>query len=121
MIDCMMETERLIIRRFDSDDFDALLAIMSKSEVMYAWEHGFSEDDVRNWMERQFVRYAEDGIGYFAVVLKEGGQLIGQAGKQSFHTGGREARCEAMRLLYSCLQRKRDADVYCRSRSELKD
>lgn len=76
----IIETERLAIRKLTYDDFRTLRAIMGKPEVMYAWEHGFSEDDVQDWIERQLVRYAKDGIGYFAVELKESGLLIGQAG-----------------------------------------
>ena len=66
----IIETERLLVRKLANDDFDTLLTIMGKPDVMYAWEHGFSEDDVRKWIERQLVRYAEDGIGYFAVLQK---------------------------------------------------
>ncbi len=76
----IQETKRLAIRKLTHNDLEALFAIMSKPEVMYAWEHGFSEEDVRTWIDRQLVRYTNDGIGYFAVVLKESGQLIGQAG-----------------------------------------
>ena len=76
----IQETERLAIRKLTHADFETLIAIMGKPEVMYAWEHGFSEDDVRSWIERQLTRYTKDGIGYFAVVLKESGLLIGQAG-----------------------------------------
>ena len=76
----IQETERLAIRKLTHDDFETLIAIMGKPEVMYAWEHGFSEDDVRSWIERQLTRYTKDGIGYFAVELKESGLLIGQAG-----------------------------------------
>lgn len=76
----IVETERLMIRKLVHDDFNALLSIMGKPEVMYAWEHGFSEDDVHIWIERQLMRYAKDGIGYFAVELKESGLLIGQSG-----------------------------------------
>ena len=43
----IQETERLAIRKLTHDDFETLIAIMGKPEVMYAWEHGFSEDDVR--------------------------------------------------------------------------
>ena len=42
----IQETERLAIRKLTHDDFETLIAIMGKPEVMYAWEHGFSEDDV---------------------------------------------------------------------------
>ena len=74
------ETERLKIRRFYNNDLTTLLAMMSKPEVMYAWESGFKKSEVRKWINRQYTRYHKDGYGYFAVVLKESGKLIGQAG-----------------------------------------
>lgn len=86
----ILETKRLTIRRLDYDDFEALLAIMRKPDVMYAWEHGFSEDDVRAWIERQLMRYTKDGIGYFAVLQKESGLLIGQAGLMKTTMNGNE-------------------------------
>ena len=86
----IQETERLAIRKLTHDDFETLIAIMGKPEVMYAWEHGFSEDDVRSWIERQLTRYTKDGIGYFAVELKESGQLIGQAGLMKTTMNGNE-------------------------------
>lgn len=55
----IIETERLLVRKLTNDDFDTLLTIMGKPEVMYAWEHGFIEDDVQDWIERQLVRYAK--------------------------------------------------------------
>ena len=76
----IMETERLVIRKITRKDTGALLALMGKSEVMYAWEHGFDKKEVRQWVNRQFSRYRKDGYGYFALVLKDGGKLIGQAG-----------------------------------------
>jgi len=74
------ETERLKIRRFHRSDFDALFFIMKKTEVMYAWEHGFSRSETRKWLNRQLTRYHKDGYGYFAVIAKDSGKLIGQAG-----------------------------------------
>ena len=53
---------------------------MEKPEVMYAWEHGFTRSETRKWINRQLTRYKKDGYGYFAVFLKESGELIGQAG-----------------------------------------
>lgn len=76
----VMETERLIIREITPMDMDALVALMGKPEVMYAWEHGFDKKEVCQWMNRQFVRYRRDGYGYFALILKEGRRFIGQAG-----------------------------------------
>ena len=85
------ETERLLIRRITHKDMDALLAIMGKPEVMYAWEHGFTKKDVRKWINRQLTRYRKDGFGYFAVILKESGALIGQAGLMNSTINGNEA------------------------------
>lgn len=87
----VMETERLLIRRITRKDLDALLAIMEKPEVMYAWEHGFTKKDVRKWINRQHTRYRKDGFGYFAVILKESGALIGQAGLMKSTINGNEA------------------------------
>ena len=44
----IIETERLLVRKLTNGDFDTLLTIMGKPEVMYAWEHGFSEDAVQD-------------------------------------------------------------------------
>lgn len=66
----IMETERLLIRKIIRKDMDALLSIMGKPEVMYAWEHGFTKKDVRKWINRQLTRYRKDGFGYYAVLLK---------------------------------------------------
>ncbi len=49
----IMETERLIIRKITRKDMGALLALMSKPEVMYAWEHGFEKKEVHQWLNRQ--------------------------------------------------------------------
>ena len=87
----IMETERLLIRKITRKDIDALLAIMGKPEVMYAWEHGFTKKDVRKWINRQLTRYRKDGFGYFAVILKENGTLIGQAGLMKSTINGNEA------------------------------
>lgn len=76
----VMETERLIIRKINRKDMGALLALMGKPEVMYAWEHGFEKKEVRQWLNRQLTRYRKDGYGYFAVILKENNKFIGQAG-----------------------------------------
>ena len=76
----VMETERLIIRKITRKDMGALLALMGKPEVMYAWEHGLEKKEVRQWLNCQLTRYRKDGYGYFAVILKENNKFIGQAG-----------------------------------------
>lgn len=85
-----LQTDRLVLRPLHICDMEALHSFMSRKEVMYAWEHGFSEEDVRNWIKRQLERYSKDGIGYLAVILKERGQLIGQAGLMKTTMNGNE-------------------------------
>lgn len=75
-----IETERLILRRFEDDDITELYEIMKKREVMYAWEHGFTFEETREWLNRQKVRYQQNGLGYLAVYLKATSVLIGQVG-----------------------------------------
>jgi RimJ/RimL family protein N-acetyltransferase len=70
----------LIIREFTLDDAAELHEIMRKPEVMYAWEHGFTVQQTRDWIKKQIKRYKEDGYGYFAVIREVDGKLIGQAG-----------------------------------------
>lgn len=76
----VMETERLEIRRFIRDDLPELYTIMQKPEVMYAWEHGFTKSETRKWLNGQLTRYKKNGYGYFAVVLKNTDNFIGQVG-----------------------------------------
>ena len=76
----VVETERLRIRRFYKADLASLWTIMRKPEVMYAWESGFKKSEVRKWLNRQYTRYHKEGYGYFAVVLKDTDDLIGQTG-----------------------------------------
>lgn len=76
----IIETERLILRKMDNGDYFALCKILQDEDVMYAYEHAFSDDEVDEWLKKQLVRYETDGIGLWAVVLKENGEVIGQCG-----------------------------------------
>lgn len=62
------------------NDLPALRKILQDEEVMYAYEHAFSDEEVINWFENQQRRYKEDGFGLWAAVLKESGEMIGQCG-----------------------------------------
>ena len=74
------ETERLFARKLTKDDFGSLCRILQDPEVMYAYEHAFSDAEVNSWLERQLKRYVTDGFGLWAVILKETGSMIGQCG-----------------------------------------
>ena len=86
----ILETERLLLRQLEDTDFDALAAILRDPQVMYAYEHGFSVEEVRQWLERQQERYEKYGFGLWAIVEKSTGRMIGQCGVTMQEWDGRE-------------------------------
>lgn len=76
----ILETDRLILRKLTNDDKHDLSLILQNKDVMYAYEHVFSDEEVDIWLNNQLRRYKEDGFGLWAVILKKTGKLIGQCG-----------------------------------------
>lgn len=76
----ILETKRLILREFEPQDLADLSEILQDKEVMYAWEHAFSDAEVMEWYNRQIDRYHTCGYGYWAVIEKSSNQFIGQCG-----------------------------------------
>ena len=76
----ILETRRLLLREMTQNDLPALRAILQDEETMYAYNGAFDESETQAWLDRQLARYAKDGFGLFAVVLRETGEMIGQCG-----------------------------------------
>lgn len=76
----ILETERLMLREMNQEDYEALCRMLQDEEVMYAYEHAFEEEEAHQWLDRQIQRYQEFGYGLWAVILKENGEMIGQCG-----------------------------------------
>ena len=76
----ILETERLMLREMTQSDFDDLAEMLCDPEVMYAYERDFSEEDVGQWLDNQLSRYKKYGFGMWSVILKQSGNMIGQAG-----------------------------------------
>ncbi len=76
----VLQTERTFSRLITFDDFKDLAEILQDPEVMYAYEHAFSDQEVREWLERQIKRYQDDGFGLWAVISKKTGDFMGQVG-----------------------------------------
>lgn len=76
----VLETERLILREMDQNDYDALYAVLADSDIMEHYPYTFDEARVRSWIARNIERYQTDGFGLWAVVLKETGEMIGDCG-----------------------------------------
>ena len=80
MKEWILETPRLFLRKIQRGDHAAIGGILQDPEIMYAWEHGFTQDEVNNWIEANLLRYDKDGYGYWAVSEKTSGQLVGVCG-----------------------------------------
>ena len=80
MAKVILETTRLILREMTQSDMPDLSAILQDEQAMYAYEGAFSDEETQEWLNRNLKRYQEDGIGLWAVILKDNGVMIGQAG-----------------------------------------
>lgn len=76
----ILETERLCLQELCTDDFENLCSILQDEEVMYAYEHAFSDEECHRWLNNQIERYKKFGFGLWGVILKENNEFIGQAG-----------------------------------------
>ena len=86
----ILETNRLYLRKMDQSDYTALCKILQDKDVMYAYEHPFSDTEAQDWLNKQLARYENDGFGLWAVVLKETDEMIGQCGLTMQDIEGRQ-------------------------------
>jgi RimJ/RimL family protein N-acetyltransferase len=73
----IMETNRTFLREMDKNDFDDLCKILQNIDVMYAYEHSFTEEKVWNWLNKNIERYNKNGHGLWAVIQKETNIFLG--------------------------------------------
>lgn len=84
----ILETDRLYLRKIQIDDYNDLCSILQDIDVMYAWEHAFSDAEVSQWIDKNIARYSSDGYSYWAVIEKGTNQLIGVSGLLQEQTEG---------------------------------
>lgn len=76
----ILETSHLYLRKIQKNDDILISEILQDIDVMYAWEHAFSNDEVADWINENRMRYERDGYGYWAVIHKMSERLIGVCG-----------------------------------------
>lgn len=86
----LLQTKRLFLREMTPYDYDSLCKILKDKEVMYAYEHAFSDEEVKDWLNKQFLRYHNNGYGLWAVILKQTNEMIGQCGLTNQDFNGKE-------------------------------
>ena len=75
----IIETERMRLRPFMRADKEKL-GFLADPEIMYAWEHGFSEGEIDEWLERNLQRFEKDGCSFFLAEHKQTGETVGAIG-----------------------------------------
>lgn len=80
MKEIILETERLILRQYVQEDFDALKAILSDAETMKFYPKPYDDRGVQRWLDWSFDNYANLGFGLWAIERKDTGEFIGDCG-----------------------------------------
>lgn len=76
-----VETERLVLRPWSSDDIDTLAAIFADPLVWeFPFGRGLSREESEHFLERQLEHWDTFGFGSWAAELKADGQLLGYMG-----------------------------------------
>ena len=73
----IIETERMILREYTLQDFNALYEIMSDAETMQHYPNPFNQERTMKWIEWNLQNYKEYGFGLWAVVLRETDEFMG--------------------------------------------
>ena len=79
-MEVVMETERLMIRKYALDDVYELYSIIGDAETMKYYKHPYSLNDTNRWIEWNLDNYRRYGFGLWALVLKENKKFIGDCG-----------------------------------------
>jgi RimJ/RimL family protein N-acetyltransferase len=75
-----LETARLVVRPFELADVDAMAEVLGDPVSMRFYQHPFSREETRGWIERNRTRFERDGLGLWAITLREGGEVVGDCG-----------------------------------------
>lgn len=76
----VLTTERLVLRQLAPDDFELIRKIHSDPRVMAIYGGVFDEQKTHEYIQRNIDRYSRDGAGFYAITLKDSGELIGCGG-----------------------------------------
>lgn len=76
----VLESERLVFKKIENNDFPVIAEIMRDKSVQEVWEHYFSDDDVKEWISRRKKGYEDNGMDYLLAIHKRTGKPVGQIG-----------------------------------------
>ena len=66
-----LETPRLYLREIQRSDYGSLCLFLQDIDVMYAWEHAFSDEEVTAWIDENIMRYKRMEYAFTVLRLPE--------------------------------------------------
>jgi RimJ/RimL family protein N-acetyltransferase len=76
----ILQTPRLLLRELTPRDADAVAQVLSDPETMRHYPAPYDRAGVGQWIERNRQRYQNDGVGLWAMELKQTEEVIGDCG-----------------------------------------
>ena len=76
----ILQTVRISLREFVTEDADALARVISDGETMRFYPAPYDRAGVASWIARNQERYRDDGVGLWAMEFKETREMIGDCG-----------------------------------------
>jgi RimJ/RimL family protein N-acetyltransferase len=80
----------MYLRELTENDYNDLCEILQDKNVMYAYEHSFSDAEVKAWYDKQIGWYNEYGYGLWATIDKKNKEFLGQCGLTLQKIDGKE-------------------------------
>lgn len=76
----MLQTRRLTLRKFKSEDLDALAVLMSDARFMRFSLGPYSREQTKTFLDKILAGYRDDLPSQFAVIVRAENKLIGYCG-----------------------------------------
>jgi RimJ/RimL family protein N-acetyltransferase len=75
-----MTTERLLLRPFEPGDQDAMAVVYGDAQALRFWGPPLDAAEIRGRIQRNRERFEIDGFARWAILVRETGELVGDAG-----------------------------------------
>ena len=80
MMDKILDTERLVLRKMEIADTDYLMGIFSDPVAMRYYPGTKSRQEAEAWVRWTLDSYRDHGFGQWVAILKDSGDFAGQCG-----------------------------------------
>jgi [ribosomal protein S5]-alanine N-acetyltransferase len=75
-----LETPRLELRPFTLADVRPMADVLGDPVSMRFYPHPLSLEETAAWVSRNMARFERDGLGLWAITLRETGEVVGDCG-----------------------------------------